>query len=242
MVQRYITVSRDIERWLQDAVHISGHKIRQIYNGVDGVRFSPPRHGRAVLPADGFAPNDAIVIGSVGRMEAIKDQITLVKAFIELCEMLPDDARRLRLALIGEGSLLEPARTLLRKAGRESQAWLPGRRHDVAELLRGFDMFVLPSINEGISNTIIEAMATALPVVATRVGGNNELVMEGETGMLVPPQQPQAMARALCRYAVSPHLRAEHGNKGRRRVESQFTLRKMVENYLAVYDELLQRP
>jgi glycosyltransferase involved in cell wall biosynthesis len=108
-------------------------------------------------------------------------------------------------------------------------------------MLRGLDVFALPSRYEGISNTIIEAMASGLPVVATRVGGNAELVIEGETGMLVAAEDPNAMAAALHSYVASHERRRAHGAAGRARVEARFSLRNMVDGYLAVYDEVARR-
>ena len=241
LVQRYIAVSREIESWLDETVGIPRAKIRQIYNGVDSVKFAPASAGREALPAPGFAAADSIVIGTVGRMEAIKDQLTLARAFVRLAAMTPELAPRLRLAMIGDGALREPARRILAEAGLAERAWLPGGRGDIAPLLRGLDVFALPSRYEGISNTIIEAMASGLPVVATRVGGNAELVAEGETGMLVPHEDPDAMAVALQAYVVARDLRVHHGAAGRASVESRFSMKAMVDNYLMVYDEVLAR-
>jgi glycosyltransferase involved in cell wall biosynthesis len=128
---------------------------------------------------------------------------------------------------------------LLADADATSLAWLPGERGDIPELMRGFDLFALPSLGEGISNTILEAMATALPVVATRVGGNPELVTEGVTGALVPPADPAALAAALRAYVDDAALGQKHGANGRRRVEEGFSIDAMVAGYRAVYDSVL---
>ena len=117
--------------------------------------------------------------------------------------------------------------------------WFAGERHDVADLMQTLDLFVLPSINEGISNTILEAMATALPVVATEVGGNPELVIDGLTGYLVPKQDPAAMADAFKRYLDKPELLAIHGQAGRARCVSTFSLNRMISDYVSIYDNLL---
>jgi len=100
-------------------------------------------------------------------------------------------------------------------------------------------VFVLPSKSEGISNTILEAMATGLPVVATRVGGNPELVVEGVTGELVPPENPAALATALQRYVDDKDKQRQQGHAGRERVEQQFSIENMVNEYLTVYSDLL---
>ena len=103
------------------------------------------------------------------------------------------------------------------------------------------DLFVLPSKAEGISNTILEAMATGLPVVATAVGGNPELVVDGETGSLVPSQDPKAMADAIECYINDPAMLKRHGSAGRKRVEASFSMEAMMNNYLAVYGELIKQ-
>jgi glycosyltransferase involved in cell wall biosynthesis len=109
----------------------------------------------------------------------------------------------------------------------------------VASFLRSFDVFALSSRVEGISNTILEAMASGLPVAATRVGGNDELVAGGVTGTLVPSRNPEALAEVLARYVDDENLRREQGRAGRGRAEREFGLEAMVSRYLGVYDGLL---
>jgi glycosyltransferase involved in cell wall biosynthesis len=120
-------------------------------------------------------------------------------------------------------------------------AWLPGERSDVAEVLRGLHALALPSHSEGISNVILEAMATALPVLATSVGGNADLLVSGRTGHLVPPDDVQAMAARLIQLARDPQAAARMGQAGRRRMEARFSLRGMVNAYQTVYDQQIYR-
>jgi sugar transferase (PEP-CTERM/EpsH1 system associated) len=235
LVQRYIPLSRHIEGYLLDRVGVPERKISRIANGVDTAVFRPAAPGEA-SPVPGGAGR--VVIGTVGRMHGVKDQLTLVRAFLRLLAARPEARERVRLVLVGEGPLRAEARALLDGAGAGGLAWLPGERSDIPEILRGLDVFVLPSRAEGISNTILEAMATGLPVVATRVGGNGELVADGETGRLVPRDDPAALAAALAGYLDDPALRAAHGAAGLRRVRESFGLEGMVDRYLAVYDEL----
>ncbi len=119
---------------------------------------------------------------------------------------------------------------------------LPGYRDDAAALYGCLDVFTLPSRREGVSNTVLEAMASGLPVVATAVGGNPEIVVAGETGRLVPPADPDAMAAALAGYVDAPQAAQAHGTAGRRRAEQTFSLDAMVAGYLAVYDALTGPP
>src|SRR3569832_714799 len=240
LVRRYIPLSRDLERYLRDDIGVPEPKIAQIYNGVDAARFHPASERAAVLPA-GFAPAGAVVIGTVGRLATVKDQITLVRAFITLLEREPQLRTRARLVIVGDGELRTQAQTLLEQAGVTALAWLSGAREDVPELMRAMDVFVLPSLAEGISNTILEAMASGLPVVATRVGGNGELVVEGTTGMLVPAAQPGILAEALAIYIDDEALRRRHGASGRARVEREFSMEAMVARYVEVYQRELER-
>jgi glycosyltransferase involved in cell wall biosynthesis len=117
--------------------------------------------------------------------------------------------------------------------------WLAGERCDVPDVICSFDIFVLPSQSEGISNTILEAMACGLPVIATAVGGNGELVVHDETGSLVPPLDSEALAEALLRYAEDPALRLRQGRAGRQRIEAGFSLDRMMERYTVLYQSLL---
>ena len=235
----YTAVSGDLARWLMRTIGVGPDKVKHICNGVDVRRFSPRVGARAQLGPEGFIQRDTFVVGTVGRMQAVKAQPTLVQAFIHLIQNEPQARRRIRLVLVGEGPLQEECRVLLRDAGVEALAWLPGERSDIPEIMRALDLFVLPSIAEGISNTILEAMASGLPVVATRVGGNPELVREGETGLLVPPTDPPAMAEAIRAYFVDRDRASSHGVAARRRVEALFSINTMVRNYMEIYDAVL---
>jgi sugar transferase (PEP-CTERM/EpsH1 system associated) len=224
LVHRFIAVSRELESYLVEGVGIPPPKVVRIGNGVDVERFRPGVE-RAAGPA---------VIGSVTRMQEVKDPLTLARAFVRLRERGVDA----RLVLAGDGPLLGQVRRLLDEAGAARDATLVGSRDDVPELLRSFDVFALSSRVEGISNTILEAMATGLPVVATRVGGNEELVEDGVTGTLVPPGDPKALAGALARYLEDARLRKEQGLRGRARAEKEFALDGMIARYLALYDDV----
>ena len=238
LIDRQIAVSRDLAAWLTGRVRISPERVTQIYNGVDTGKFRPAHGDRSGLPA-GFAGADSFVVGTVGRMADIKDPVNLARAFRQLYESAGPARRRLRLVMVGDGPLHEDVNRAL--AGSEARAvtWLPGRRDDIDEVLRALDLFVLPSRNEGISNTILEAMATGLPVVATDVGGNPELVTAGRTGALVPPADASALAAALRTYVEAPALARTHGAAGRERVLRDFSIDTMVSKYLAIYDSVL---
>lgn len=238
LVQRYIAVSQDLARWLADTVHVAPQRIAQIYNGVDSQKFAPRRQ-RGPFGPPGFSDERSFIIGSVGRMAEVKDYPSLVRAFIQLLHTQQDLRSRARLVILGDGVTRTSCQNLLREAGLAELAWLPGEREDIAALMPQFDVFALPSLGEGISNTILEAMACALPVVATAVGGNVELIAPGHNGCLVPPAQPELMAQALLNYAEDAALTQAHGRAGRAKIESQFSMAAMVGAYTQVYDAVL---
>ncbi len=240
-VDHYITVSRDLESYLQQKIAGAPARVTQIYNGVDSGKFRPVGVRREQVPCAGFCGSGHFVFGTVGRMQGVKDQLTLARAFVMLMKLVPRAEQRLRLVMVGDGPLRERVHALLADAGVAQYAWLPGERNDVAGIMRSLDLFVLPSLAEGISNTILEAMATGLPVVATAVGGNSELIQAGVTGTLVPPADAESMAHAVATYLDNDELRKCHGTEARRVIERRFSMESMVNAYMTVYDKLLAR-
>lgn len=241
-VSHWIALSQDLESYLTGRVGIAQRKVTQIYNGVDAARFYPADHAvpsGLTLAGCPFRQPAHWLVGTVGRMQTVKDQTLLARAFIRALELAPELRSRLRLVMIGDGPLRAEAQALLDAAGVADRAWLPGERHDVPEVLRNLDCFVLPSLAEGISNTILEAMASGLPVIATQVGGNPELVADGQTGVLVPPSDPDAMARAIIASATDPDQARMKGQAGRAEVERRFSMEAMVGAYQGLYDRLL---
>ena len=238
-VTRYVAVSPDLERYLHERIGVPESRIDQIYNGVDTGRFCPALGGRPAIDGCPFQGANYWLVGTVGRMEAVKDQTNLARAFVVAVKSDPGARARLRLVLVGDGKLKGEVEKILEDAGVRELAWFAGERADVVPLLQGLDCFVLPSLAEGVSNTILEAMACGLPVVATRVGANTELVDEDVTGRTVSPDDSEALARTIGDYFSTPELAREHGHAARRRVEGKFSLERMVENYHRVYSDLL---
>ncbi len=235
---RFVALSRAIESYLTGPVRLAPARVQRICNGVDTQRFAPPT---TVPDAWPYRRGEQIVIGAVGRMQAVKDPLNLVEAFLQLRALCPADWPRLRLVMLGGGPLLEAARERLAQAGAAAQAWLPGDRSDVAQLLPHFDIFALPSQAEGISNTLLEAMACGCAPVATDVGGNPELVEPGVNGLLVPPQDAPALAAALAGLVNEPGQRQRLAEASLARVRSQFSLSGMVDAYAALYARHLPR-
>ena len=239
-VSYYLALSRDLAEYLISIIHVPKTKVLQVYNGVDAHRFHPGTASTGI-PDCPFARPEHWIIGTVGRMQTVKDQPTLARAFIRALQIEPTLASRLRLALIGDGPLRTACQQLLDVAGVGNLAWLPGERSDIPEVMRGLDCFVLPSLAEGISNTILEAMASGLPVIATDVGGNADLVSAGATGTLVPAADPEAMAREIVRLAMAPTQASQMGASGRTVIERKFSMEAMVAAYQGTYDKLLHR-
>jgi len=175
-------------------------------------------------------------------MQAVKDQLTLAAAFVQAVKADREVAQRMRLVIAGDGPTRPAVEEMLVQGGVRHLAWLAGERADVPEILRTMDLFVLPSLSEGISNTILEAMATGLPVIATRVGGNAELVEDGLTGELMRPREITALSELLVSYFRDPQRARRHGRAGRIRAERQFSLDRMAAEYDRLYLRLLQRP
>lgn len=238
-VHRQIALSKDLENYLHKKIGVPSQSITRIVNGVDTQKFCPDHDSRSWLRNTAGVPQDSLVIGNVGRMQSVKDPLNLVRAFASLLRAQPDLRKNLRLVMVGNGPLREDVEGMVRKETISDLVWFPGESDEVAKLLQGFDVFVLPSKNEGISNTILEAMATKLPIVATNVGGTSDIVAAERNGILVAKENPQELSNALARYIADDHLRANHGDQSRALAESQFSIRTMVERYLGVYREVM---
>jgi sugar transferase (PEP-CTERM/EpsH1 system associated) len=241
LVTRYVALSADLESYLRDRVGIAESRIAQIHNGVDTQRFRPAAEQGRQIAGCPFSGADHWLLGTVGRMDAIKDHANLARAFVLALRINPAAARDLRLVIVGDGAARREPEQILAEADVSELVWFAGERTDVADVMRGFDCFVLPSRGEGISNTILEAMATGLPVVATRVGGNAELVEDGLTGRLVPPADPQSLAQAMLDYHAQRATARRQGTAGRSRAERSFSLDGMVRRYHELYLSEVQR-
>jgi sugar transferase (PEP-CTERM/EpsH1 system associated) len=222
--------SRLAERMAGD-VGFEPARIRTIRNGVDLTRFNPAY--RASARASLALAGEQFAVGTVGRLVPVKDQATLLEAVA----LLRREGLEVALVLAGDGPLEGALRDRAAALGITDSIRLLGHRRDVEVVLAALDVFALSSVSEGLSNTILEAMATGLPVIATRVGGADELVEDGVTGLLVAPGSPSDMSAAL-RRLLDPSARKAMGHAGRRRVEAEFALSTMVKRYEALYSEL----
>ncbi|HSX91826.1 MAG TPA: TIGR03088 family PEP-CTERM/XrtA system glycosyltransferase [Hydrogenophaga sp.] len=232
-VSHFVSVSADLDRYLEAGVGVRADRRSVISNGVDTQRFRP---GADTLPPDcPFRPGEHWIVGAVGRMVTVKNQTLLARAFVRLLQQRPELARRARLVMLGDGHLKSDVEAILREAGRLELAWLPGSRRDVAEVLPGLDVFVLPSLAEGTSCTLQEAMACARPVLATAVGGTPDLIRHGVDGLLVPGEDSQAMADALMVLHDDTALAERLGAAARRKAVETFSVDAMVNGYQALF-------
>lgn len=238
-VSRYIALSQDIARYLQNDVGVAARRITQIYNGVDNQRFSPAAC-RTAIAGCAFADDASLMlIGTVGRMQAVKNQRLLTLAFIQLLSQQPALRDRVRLLMVGDGPLRNVCQQLLADHGLADLAWLPGERNDIPAVMQGLDVFVLPSLAEGISNTILEAMACGLPVIACAVGGNAELVLDQQTGLIVANDDVHALVAALQTLLEHRERARAMGEAGKARIHATFSMSRMMQAYQQVYDRAL---
>lgn len=240
-VSRYVTLSQHLHHYLLHKVGIAGTRIVHIYNGVDGERFFPSLGGRSPVEGCPFRADNLWLVGTVGRLQSVKSQADLARAFVRSVQRSAYARERMRLIVVGDGPLREEVEAVLREGHVRDLAWLPGERHDIPQIMRGLNCFVLPSLAEGISNTILEAMASGLPVIATGVGGNAELVEDGLTGRLVPARNVERMAATMLAYLEDQPLARRHGKAGRNRVDRCFSLDRMVAAYDSLYGEMLAK-
>lgn len=238
LVQRFVCVSQDLRRLMIEEWGLPGGRIRQIYNGVDTDHFRPCAARRRDLLPESMSGEGLFVVGTVGRLQPVKDQATLLRAVARLLARRAELRKRIRLVIVGHGPLAEALKTLASDLGIDALTWFSGARHDVADLLQAFDLFVLPSLNEGISNTMLEAMATGVPILATAVGGNMELLEEGVIGASFPPGRDDRLAGMIESYLDDALLCAAHGAAARRRAVQYFSLKAMVASYAEVYEGL----
>lgn len=222
-------VKQDVLR--QELVEPS--KVRVVYNGIDPSPY--------VLTADPAlraslgVPEAARVVGVVANLIPYKGH----RDFLHACRAIRQRQAGITFLLIGDGPCRGALEGLARELGLEKDVRFLGTRRDIPQLLALMDVVVLPSLEEGFPNAILEAMAAGKPVVATRVGGVPEAVIHGETGLLIPPRDPQALADAILLLLADRPLADAMGRAGRDRVAKNFGLDRMIRETEALYEELL---
>lgn len=230
---RLIAVSEDLRRFVIDKIGLPGKNVQVIYNGVHS---SSPAGGSEICTArrEIGLGDDTLVIGAVGSLYQVKGHQYLLAAMPAVLIQHPEAV----LLLVGRGALEDSLKNQARQLSVDKQVRFLGMREDIPKLLAIMDVFVMPSLSEGLSLALLESMAAGKPAVATRVGGNAELVADGETGLLVESKDPEALATALCTLLGNGAMRKEFGQKAAIRVRESFGARRMADNYQRLYSDL----
>jgi colanic acid/amylovoran biosynthesis glycosyltransferase len=210
-------------------------RVQVIYNGVDPGRFEEPVTPGVTKSELGIPPHCSVVC-FLARLEPQKDPRTFLQAAAMVAQRLP----AVSFLVIGGGSMQSDLEREAQALGLGGRIVFTGPRRDVARLLAACDLSVMSSVKEGMSNTIMESMAAGKPMVATRVGGNAELIADGETGFLVPPRDPAALADAIQRILEDPALAKAMGLQARARIAQQFSVEAMVQATKQLYDDAVQ--
>lgn len=231
MMGRYVAVSQDIARQLSQTLHWSPDKISVVHNGIDLAPFT----GRTncELRAGLNALDEKPIVLTVARLDEQKGHCYLLQAAAQVPEA--------RFVLAGDGPERPSLEAQARGLGLGDRVIFLGHRSDIPDLLSCCDLFVLPSLYEGLPLSVLEAMAAGKPVIATSVGGTDEAVIPGETGLFVPPADPPALARAIRSLLRDPALANRLASAGRARVRLEFSAEKMVRQVTQIYDELIAR-
>ena len=231
-----IAVSQGVRDYLLAQVGLDPAKVRVVTNGVDIAAIEAARPGPLVRRELGL-PEASPVIGLVGRLDHWgKGHKELFEAMARLRPEYP-----LHALIVGGGRRIDEVQALAASLGLAGQVHFLGPRRDVPDLLNAMDIFVLPSHSEGVSLALLEAMAAGLPVIATAVGGLPELVTDGKTGLLIPPRDADALARALNRLLSDPALAKQLGTNARAHVREHFSLDRLRREINEIYAELVAK-
>ena len=234
LTDRVVGVSEDARVELMRHNRIRADKVRVIINAIDLSAYKAEAPPSAARRLELGIPADVPVCGIVGRLSPEKDHRTLLLAL----DALRTSGSSAHLVVVGGGPLEAELKSLARCLGLDQRVHFLGFRSDVAELLPLLDLFVLSSTEEGVSLTLIEAMAAGLPIVATRVGGNPEVVIDGETGVLVEARQPIALAAAIGALLADPAARTRMGRHAREVAMRKFDIERLIDEYQAIYAEI----
>jgi len=232
-----LAVSEPLADRMARVVGFPRSQIKVIGNGVDTQRFRANLGGQVQSRTRWGLPVDKLLLGMAARLDPVKNHLGVFRAVDQVRRQGLDVA----IALAGDGPLRDELEKAARDLGIDDRVHFLGNVKQIDVFYSALDVFVLNSHSEGMSNTVLEAMASGLPVVATAVGSNPELVVEGRTGLLVPPGDVASLADGLARLARLPGLRQAMGAAGRRRAESQYSIDRMVRQYETLYERLAVR-
>ncbi len=234
---RVVAVGERVARMVQTHGGVPADRIRIIHNGVDTARFRP-EGGREGLLAFAEIPSDAPVVAMVAGFRRVKGHAVMLDAMVKIRHVFPDA----RLLLVGDGPSRSSVEEAVARRGLADRVVFTGAREDVHRLLPGCAVVVLPSWEEGIPVSALEAMACGLPVVATRVGGTPEVVEDGRTGLLVPPGDPRTLAAAVVELLRRPDYARTLGKEGREVARTRYDVSSMVRKTALLYQDVLSQP
>jgi glycosyltransferase involved in cell wall biosynthesis len=225
----------DAIRQMLIADGVPAQRVTTVYEGIDLGRVEAAP--KADLHAELWLPHQAPVVGNVAALVAHKGQRHLIEAAAIVVKEIPDA----RFVIAGEGELRPALERQIKEHRLEKHVFLAGFRPDILSVHKAFDVFVMSSVTEGLGTSLLDAMACGKPIVATTAGGMPEVVVNGRTGLLVPPRDHEAMAGAIVRLLRDEALRARMGEAGEARVREQFSSERMVQDTLAVYQRVAMR-
>ena len=234
LVDRLVPVSDNLKDVLVERIKAPRHKLTTIINGISTDLFSHRPRPRALMEEFSI-PDKCRVIGTVARLDAIKDQLSMIKAF----ENVTKRFNNCRLIMVGDGPMRDELEEYISARGLQQQVIITGPRSDVPEFLNLFDLFVLSSLSEGTSISLLESMASGLPAVVTRVGGNPAIVEHETDGLVVEPSDPAALADAILRLLSDENLLRTFSERSAAKVRRDFSIERMTENYCHLYLEIL---
>lgn len=231
LVDRVVAVSPAVAALTLREHGVPPGRLVTIENGVDVEAWKPEGQPRAEARQELGLLEDEVAVGVIGHLSPVKGHAD----FLQAAARVSAEAPRTRFVLVGDGSLRPTLEALAASLGLGARVVFAGTRADMPRVLSALDVVAVPSHSEGMSNALLEAMAMALPVVATSVGGNPDVVRDGVTGRLVPPRDPAALARVLVELAAHPASRQSLGRAARRHVADHLSLSGMVSRYEELY-------
>lgn len=234
-VQRVVCLSSEAEQYLTQVIKYDHAKVERICNGVDTHKYASATAAELTLPAS--VQPSPIIFATVGRLATVKNQALLLRAFALLLKHYPQYQSSCALVIVGDGPCRVELEQLALSLQLTGQVVFTGNRQDIPQLMQRFDVFVLPSLAEGISNTLLEAMAAGTPVIATAVGGNADLLPDTLLSTnLVPSNQPKPLMQAMLRYLQQPDALAADAALVKNHCHQHFSLDTMVLKYRTLYE------
>lgn len=230
-----ISVSEDLREVLIETLKLSPHKVITVYSGIDLKEFSP-NEKMDIKKEFGINP-EMFVVGNVANLRPVKGQIYLLKAIPKVIKVIPN----IKIIIVGEGESRKELENVASELNISEHVIFLGQRQDIASILNIVDVFVISSLSEEISLAILEAMAMKKAVIATRVGGNPEIISNGATGLLVPPKDENILSEAIIRLLKDKKFALELGERAYQLVKERFCLEVMIKNVENLYEELINR-